>query len=90
MKVIGITEKKGDYEGREYHNVMIHCTKEDDSAFGQLSEVIKVKYSNVIEVFGKPMSAADWQQLIGKKVFVSYNRYGVVQDVTVMVDTDKK
>lgn len=83
MKVVGITEKSGEYQGREYHNIMIHCTKESDDSYGLITEVVKVKFGNVREVFGKPMSAADWQNLVGKTVFVNYNRYGTVQSVQV-------
>lgn len=88
MKVIGITEKSGDYQGREYHNIMIHCTKESDDSYGLITEVVKVKFSNVREVFGKAMSASDWQNLVDKTVFVNYNRYGVVQSV--MIDNSNK
>lgn len=83
MKVIGIQEKSGSFEGREYHNVMIHCTKESDDSYGEITEVVKVKFANVREVFGKPMSASDWQNLLQKTVFVNYNRYGNVQAVQI-------
>ncbi|MCM1228210.1 MAG: hypothetical protein NC320_12480 [Clostridium sp.] len=81
MQVLGIAEKMGKYEGNEYHNIMIHCCKENENAYGQITEVVKVKFANVREVFGKVMSASDWQRLVGKTIFVSYDRYGVVQNV---------
>lgn len=83
MKVVGITEKSGEYQGIEYHNIMIHCIKESDDAYGHITEVVKVKFGNVREVFGKAMSAADWQNLVDKTVFVNYNRYGTVQSVQI-------
>ena len=83
MKVVGITEKSGEYQGREYHNIMIHCTNESDDAYGLITEVVKVKFGNVREVFGKAMSSADWQNLVDKTVFVNYNRYGTVQSVQI-------
>lgn len=84
MKVIGIQERSGEYQGNKYHNVMIHCTKESDDSYGEITEVIKVKFSNVREVFGKAMSSADWQNLISKNIFVNYDRYGVVQFVQIV------
>lgn len=84
MKVIGIGEKIGTYEGTEYHNVMIHCTKEDDSCMGVVTEVVKIKFNNVHEIFGNPMSSADWQALLGKNIVVNYNRYGTVQNVSIL------
>lgn len=83
MNVVGISEKIGEYQGRDYHNIMLHCTKESDDSYGLITEVVKVKFANVSEVFGKVMSAADWQNLVGKTVFVNYNRYGTVQSVQV-------
>lgn len=84
MKVVGISEKSGEFQGREYHNIMIHCTKESDVAYGVITEVVKVKFGNVHEVFGKAMSSADWQNLVGKTLLVNYNRYGTVQSVQIV------
>ena len=83
MEVIGIAEKSGEYKGSNYHNIMIHCTKESDECFGLVSEVLKVKFGNVKEVFGKHMNSNDWQELLGKDVAVNYNRYGTVQSVII-------
>lgn len=83
MKVIGIQERSGEYQGNKYHNVMIHCTKESDDSYGEITEVIKVKFANVREVFGKAMSAADWQNLLHNTIYVNYDRYGIVQSVQI-------
>ena len=45
MKIIGVQIKKGNYQGTDYHNVLLHCTKKDTNVFGELTELVKVKYS---------------------------------------------
>lgn len=87
MIVIGMIQKHGEYQGREYDNVYLHCTTSDENAVGELTEVVKVKTSEVRKVFGKPMSAADWGDLLGKEIRVYYGRYGNVDEVRVCEDS---
>lgn len=84
MKVLGVVEKKGNYQNTDYHNVMIHCSVKDEKAIGVVTEVIKVKFTDVSEVFGQVMSNADWQKLIGKEVKASYDKYGRCSDIRVI------
>lgn len=85
MKVLGVTIKEGEYQGRAYKNVMLHCSYEDQNALGVLTEVVKVKHSSVKEVFGKEMDSKDYQNLIGKQINAYYNRFGVVSEIKVLV-----
>lgn len=86
MKVIGIIQKKGEYQGREYNNLMIHCIVSDRRAVGELTEVLKVRMAAVDEVFGKRMSDADLDELVGKEIRVAYNRYGNVDYIDILDD----
>lgn len=83
MKVIGIQEKAGKYEGRDYHNFILHCTyvANGNGSLGELTELIKVKAVDVLEVFNKPMTSTDWGNLIGKNVKYFCDKYGKVVDV---------
>lgn len=83
MVVLGVQEKRGQYQGNDYHNVMLHCSKEDSDCYGVITEVIKVKFSNVSEVFGKVMSASDWSNLIGCSIIANYNRFGNIEHISV-------
>ena len=84
MKVVGIQEKKGNYQGTDYHNYLIHCLKDDEEALGQISEVVKVKYAKAKEVFGRVMSAHDLNELIGKEIRCYYDRYGAATEIRVI------
>lgn len=82
-KVIGVQEKAGEYQGHEYHNVLLHTTTTADNALGEVTEVIKVKYNDVPEVFNKVMKSEDWQNLIGNEISVMYDRYGRTADIQI-------
>lgn len=84
MKVVGMIQKHGEYKGREYDNVYLHCITSHEDAVGELTEVVKVKTSEVRDVFGKPMSAADWGNLLGKSIRVYYGRYGRVDEIRIL------
>lgn len=89
MKVVGIQEKSGNYQGSDYHNYLLHCLKDDDNALGQVSEIIKIKFANVKEVFGKPMSLDDFNGLIGQEIRCYYNRFGQATEIRVVTPSIK-
>lgn len=84
IKVVGVSERSGNYQGFDYHNVYIHVNREDNNAFGVIAEQIKIKFAQVPNVFGKAMSAADWQALVGKDISVSYNRFGNCEAINII------
>ena len=61
MKVIGIQEKAGKYEGRDYHNFILHCTKKADGngSLGEVTELVKIKASDLSYIFDKVMTSSD-------------------------------
>lgn len=85
IKVVGVSERKGNYQGVDYHNVYLHTTREaDNGGIGLIAEQMKIKFANVQNVFGKPMSVADWQNLLGHEVSCAYNRFGNIESVRVI------
>lgn len=74
--VLGVELRAGQYEGRDYSNIMLYCEKVGDNCYGTCVEVIKVKSSLVVGVL-----VATIQELVGAKVRVNYNRFGQVQSV---------
>lgn len=86
MKVIGIQEKAGKFEGRDYHNFILHCTKPSDGngSLGLVTELVKIKASEASSVFDKCMGAVDWQNLVGKEIKYFCDKYGRVIDVRVI------
>jgi len=83
MKVVGIKQAAGKYEGQDYHNVNLHCTFEDENALGLVTEVVKCKFAKIKEIFGMEMKAEDWQGLIGSDILVNYSKYGAVNGVII-------
>ncbi len=86
IKVVGVSESKGNYNGSDYHNVILHTVQDMDNTIGQRVIQEKCKFKNVESVFGARMSAADWQFLIGKEVRCFYDRFGQLQSVSVVSD----
>lgn len=86
MKVIGIQEKAGKYEGRDYHNFILHCTKKADGngSLGEVTELVKIKASDSSYIFDKVMTSSDWQNLIGKEIKYFCDKYGKVVDVRIV------
>lgn len=83
LQVIGIKEAAGDFQGTAYHNVNLHCTAPalDNGSFGQLCEIVKIKFDSAGSIFGKIMGSDDWKNLIGKNIDVCYDKYGRVNFV---------
>lgn len=81
MTVVGIQEKKGEYNGNAYHNYLLHCLKVDDNSLGQISEIVKVKASNMREVFGRPMDLPELDALIGEEIRCYYDKFGNASEI---------
>lgn len=84
MKVVGIQEKKGNYNGINYDNYLLHCLKNDAQAIGEISEVVKVKVANSKEVFGTVVDETYRRSLVGKEIRCYYDKFGVVTEVRVL------
>lgn len=78
MILVGIEEKKGEFESKPYHNYGFHFTEEfsKPNAIGQGTGILKVKAENLNDVLGFAPTTADLVACVGKKMIVAYNRYG--------------
>ena len=81
LEILGVTERQGNYEGNDYHNVYLHCCNDNPDAVGKTVEQVKIRASDVMEVFGFGLNKKKAEELLGKKIRVYYNRFGVVIDV---------
>lgn len=81
LKVVGITESKGTFEGNPYDNIVLHCANDIElgKGFGQFTQVVKVKRSLMLQNW----NMADLKGLVGKSVEVYYDKYQKVDLIKV-------
>lgn len=94
MKVIGIVNSQGEYEGRKYHNLVLQVAAENTNTnkdvVGKLAEVVKIRYADLNVLLGlgladdsdvEKLTAADFDEYLGCDIDVAYNKYGAVQSI---------
>lgn len=74
LKVIGVSEKSGEYEGQKYDNFVLHCVYEAENVRGNGVKQIKMKRA-VYNQF--PAQAGD-------VIDVMYDQYGKVKQLVTM------
>lgn len=102
MKILGIVNSQGDFNGNKYHNLVLHCsykeTNERKDCCGELTDVVKLRFSDLNALFSmgladpsdvEKMTAANFDYLLGEEIEVSYNKFGAVQGVTILDSKDK-
>lgn len=103
MKVIGIVNSQGDYEGRHYHNLVLQVETENTNAnkdvCGLLADTVKLRYSDLNTLFNmgfadpadvEKLTAKDFKDiLLNAEVDVAYNKFGAVQSVTILREPPK-
>ena len=95
MKVIGIVNSRGEYEGRPYHNLVFQVaaenTNKNKDVCGKLAETVKVRYADLNTLLGlgladpqdvENLTAADFDEYLNCDIEVAYNKYGAVQSIT--------
>lgn len=103
MKVIGIVNSKGDYQGNKYHNLVLHVTyketNERKDCRGLLVDTIKLRFADLNALFSMGladpkdvdnMTSENFDFLLGKEIEVAYNKFGGVQTVNVLDTKDNK
>lgn len=90
MKIVGIVLSAGEFEGRKYDNVNIHCIEEPsnhDKCVGMCCVVTKVKrdlFNTCVSPYmSSGVGAAQYVDLIGMEIEFSYNRFAQVQSVSI-------
>lgn len=76
VKVIGISRRSGEYEGKLFDNTYVHTIRNaviTENESGQIAEIIKIK----TELFNQCSVA------INDNVTPIYNRYGQVTDFVI-------
>ena len=80
MKVIGVTDSSGNYQGNDYHNIIFHCTEpfDNDKSTGLRTESFKVKYTIIAEIIGKPLTSKEFAAFVGQEVNFYYDKFNHV------------
>jgi len=75
-KVVGFEERKGNYEGSDYHNIIVYGTNPiDDKGVGTKAEIYKVKYAVLSQCFDRPPTLNDLNAYIGRGATFLFDRY---------------
>mgnify|MGYP001159195375 CR=1 FL=1 len=87
LKLIGVSERQGNYEGTNYHNIYFHCTFYDERFLGEMVETVKIKAVDIINILGfECNSFEDFDELLGRKFYCYYNKNGVVNKIDFIDD----
>lgn len=103
MKVVGIVNSRGDYEGRPYHNLVFQVEVENENpnkdCVGLLTDVVKLRYSDINCLLGlgladqadvEKLKASDFEsEFLGAEIEVAYNKYAAVQSIKVVKSPEK-
>lgn len=95
QKVVGVSVSKGEYQGFNYKNLVLHTLCKDEHTEGERAQNIKIKYKNLNTALSLNLTAAevdnllpkDFINLIGKEIQVYYDQY---RTVTAVVVQEKK
>lgn len=102
MKIVGIVNSQGEYQGNRYHNLVLHCTYKEENekidCIGIKTDFIKLRYSDLNSLFSmgladnrdtESLTAAKFDFLLGEEIEVNYNKFGAVQSIKVLSSKDK-
>lgn len=97
MKVLGIVNSSGVYEGRKYHNLVLHVSYQETNGNkdfkGLMVDTVKLKYADLDVLLNmgladpsdvEHMGTDSFSWLIGKELVVAYNKFGQVQSIDVI------
>lgn len=97
MKVIGIVNSQGDFNGKPYHNLVLQVTTSNENVnrdvCGQLVDTVKIRYADLNAVLGlgladpadtETLKAESFNDYLGAEIDVAYNKYGAVNAVKVV------
>lgn len=94
MKVVGIVNSQGDFNGKPYHNLVFQCTAPNENAnrdiCGLIVDTVKVRYADLNTVLGlgladpadaEKLTAETFSDYLGAEIEVAYNKYGAVNAI---------
>lgn len=74
FEIVGIQQKRGDYEGRAYDNTLVHVLSTNANIIGKEVSTIKMKTA-VFQNILKDCNCAP-NNLLGKTADITFDRYG--------------
>ena len=87
-EILGVVRKSGEYNDRPYDNVQLHCVVNDPDVMGKAVSIYKVKAPLFFEFLAETSLTAE--ALVGKRVSVSCDRFGRVDELNLVPDRPTK
>lgn len=83
VKLLGIKETSGTFEGKPFHSVKLHIAEPftAENSYGEETSVQSLKYDRLPFIFGKPIEVREIADFIGTTIDVSYNKNGGIDKV---------
>lgn len=81
MRIIGISESKGEYGGFKYHNYIFYCENSGvPTVAGVVVERFKIKSTVFNDFYNRHSNGMELNEffnfIIGEDIRIFYNRYG--------------
>lgn len=100
MKIVGITERKGNYEGKDYHNLVLNLEYNDlKDTIGKKVETAKIKWASLADVFDLDLpddvnpenyyNLQSFTGFLGCNCHIYYDKYRNAEQVIVEDKPDK-
>lgn len=91
MQIIGVREITGEYEGKPYHKVAFHCATEfeDENSNGYETEIVKVKYDDLVKSFNKNLTNTEIKNLVNNYVEFHYDKFGNANFVKIITNKEE-
>ena len=94
VKVVGIAETQGNFEGRPFHSVKFHISEpfnpngntENKKCYGMETSIQSVKFDNLPFVLDRPMRMDELVTYIGSEAEFLYDKNGVVSKISFLAD----
>ena len=76
VRIEGIRETQGNFEGKPFHSVKFHISEPffEDNAVGREVSVQSVKYERLPFVFNRPIELSEVMSLVGQTANFEYNK----------------
>lgn len=73
-QIVGIQQKRGEYEGRMYNNTLLHALCANVNVIGEQASTIKMKTEVFQNILRDCKCTPD--ALVGRKADITFDRYG--------------
>lgn len=87
LKIVGVQRMGGEFQGKPYDNLYLHCLNDAPSKptiAGDVCETLKIKWAEKSQVFGGLVETdSDLRALIGSAATPFYDRFGRVLRVEI-------